>query len=57
MTIRDLLRGENTLTQLAILSRADVLFDGITRPPCGRYYGGELLTEDCYTLKPIKESK
>lgn len=47
MTIKDLLRGQPTLTQLDILQRADFLF----KQTVGRYYGGQLTTNEVNQLK------
>lgn len=40
VTLKMLIHQQSTLTQLAILSRADRIL------PCGRYYGGLLTPED-----------
>lgn len=47
LTIRGLLAGQSTLTQLGILMRADVLLQA----QAGRYYGGILTEVQATALK------
>jgi hypothetical protein len=57
MTIHDLLRGQNTIRQLDILSRADRMFADRFADRQGRYYGGILTPEQIRILDPEQSSE